>query len=193
MSHSPGDITRLLLELKQGNPEAEAQLIVLVYAELRRIASAKLRKEAHCDSLQPTILVHEAFLKLTRMERVVWEDRSHFFAFSAHLMRNLLVDHARARRAQKRWDGLDPVVLDEGKLLSPMRSPEVLSLDEALHRLSTFDERQSRIVELRFFAGLSEDEIAEALGISSRTVRREWRVAKAWLFEELKPVTRLYS
>jgi RNA polymerase sigma factor (TIGR02999 family) len=190
VSHTPGEVTRLLFELKKGNKEAEAHLIVMVYDELRRIAAAKLSKEARCNSIQPTALVHEAFLRLTRMEKIEWEDRAHFFAFSARLMRNLLVDHARARRAQKRWDGMEAVILDEGKLLSPTKSPEVLDLNDALDRLAVFDERQSRIVELRFFAGLSEDETAEALGISARTVRREWRVAKAWLYHELKPEPR---
>ncbi|MGA2220049.1 MAG: sigma-70 family RNA polymerase sigma factor [Terracidiphilus sp.] len=185
MSATPGEVTNLLLELKRGNREAEGRLIPLVYKELRRIAAIHLRRETPDHSLQPTALVHEAYLRLTDIKEIDWQSRSHFFAVSATLMRRILVDHARANNARKRGNGWDAVSLNEAILPSPDRAPEILALDEALNKLAMFDERQSKIVELRFFAGMSEDETGNALGISARTVKRDWRVAKAWLFKEL--------
>jgi RNA polymerase sigma factor (TIGR02999 family) len=185
VSATPGEVTSLLLELKRGNKEAEGRLIPLVYKELRRIAATYLRREHPDHSLQPTALVHEAYLRLTDIKEVDWQSRSHFFAVSATLMRRILVDHARANNARKRGNGWDAVSLNEAILPSPDRAPEILALDEALNKLAMFDERQSKIVELRFFAGMSEDETGSALGISARTVKRDWRVAKAWLFKEL--------
>jgi len=182
---APGEVTHLLHELKRGQREAEERLIPLVYGELHRIAAAYLRREAPDHSLQPTALVHEAYLRLNDIKEIDWQSRSHFFAVSATVMRRILVDHARANRARKRGDGWDAVSLNEAILPSPERAPEILALDEALNRLSGLDPRQARIVELRFFAGMSEEEIGEVLGISSRTVKRDWRVAKAWLFKEL--------
>jgi RNA polymerase sigma factor (TIGR02999 family) len=181
----PGEVTNLLLELKSGNKRAEEMLIPLVYTELRRIAAANLRRESPDHSLQPTALVHEAYLRLTELKKMDWQSRSHFFAVSANIMRRILVDHARASRARKRGDGWDAVSLNEAILPSPQRAPELLALDEALTRLAALDERQAKIVELRFFAGMSEEEAGEALGISARTVKRDWRVAKAWLYKEL--------
>jgi RNA polymerase sigma-70 factor (ECF subfamily) len=178
MEKTPGEVTQLLLELKRGNREAEKQLIPLVYKELRRIASKYLRNEKKGHSLQPTALVHEAYLRLTRMQKIDWQGRSHFFAISATLMRRILVDHARTKR---------PVIsLDDALLPSPEKSVEIVALDEALERLAELDERQSRIVEMRFFAGMNEEQTGSALGISSRTVKRDWRLAKAWLYQELK-------
>jgi RNA polymerase sigma factor (TIGR02999 family) len=185
VSATPGEVTNLLLELKRGNKEAEGRLIPLVYKELRRIAAIHLRHEAPDHSLQPTALVHEAYLRLTNIKEIDWQSRSHFFAVSATLMRRILVDHARANNARKRGDGWDAISLNEAILPSPDRAPEILALDEALSKLAMFDERQSKIVELRFFAGMNEDETGSALGISARTVKRDWRVAKAWLFKEL--------
>ncbi|HKF47740.1 MAG TPA: sigma-70 family RNA polymerase sigma factor [Terracidiphilus sp.] len=185
MISAPGEVTHLLHELKRGQREAEERLIPLVYGELHRIAAAYLRREAPDHSLQPTALVHEAYLRLNDIKEIDWQSRSHFFAVSATVMRRILVDHARANRARKRGDGWDAVSLNEAILPSPERAPEILALDEALNRLSGLDPRQARIVELRFFAGMSEEEIGEVLGISSRTVKRDWRVAKAWLFKEL--------
>jgi RNA polymerase sigma factor (TIGR02999 family) len=185
VSATPGEVTNLLLELKRGNREAEGRLIPLVYKELRRIAAIHLRRETPDHSLQPTALVHEAYLRLTDIKEIDWQSRSHFFAVSATLMRRILVDHARANNARKRGNGWDAVSLNEAILPSPDRAPEILALDEALNKLAMFDERQSKIVELRFFAGMSEDETGNALGISARTVKRDWRVAKAWLFKEL--------
>jgi RNA polymerase sigma factor (TIGR02999 family) len=185
VSASSGEVTSLLLELKRGNKEAEGRLIPLVYKELRRIAAIHLRREAPDHSLQPTALVHEAYLRLTDIKEIDWQSRSHFFAVSATLMRRILVDHARANNAHKRGDGWDAVSLNEAILPSPERAPEILALDEALDKLAAFDQRQSKIVELRFFAGMSEDEAGSVLGISVRTVKRDWRIAKAWLFKEL--------
>lgn len=185
MSATPGEVTNLLLELKRGNKEAEGLLIPLVYKELRRIAAKYIRRESPGHSLQATALVHEAYIRLINIREVDWQSRSHFFAVSATLMRRILVDHARAIHARKRGSGWDPVSLNEALLPSPERAPEILALDEALNKLASFDERQSKIVELRFFAGMSEDEAASVLGISARTVKRDWRIAKAWLFREL--------
>lgn len=181
----PGDVTRILYEMKEGNHEAEDRLIPIVYKELRRIAAAYLRREAPGHSLQPTALVHEAYLRLTHMHGVDWQSRSHFFAVSATVMRRILVDRARAQHSKKRGDGWNALSLDNVILPSPERAPEIIALDQALKRLSQVDERQSKIVELRFFAGMSEEEIGEVLGISPRTVKRDWRVARAWLYDEL--------
>jgi RNA polymerase sigma-70 factor (ECF subfamily) len=183
---SPGEVTQLLFELKAGNRSAEERLIPLVYRELRRIASARLRNETRHHSLQPTALVHEAYIRLTRLQQIDWQSRSHFFAVSATVMRRILVDHARASQAAKRGDGDLTITLNDAIFPAPEREPEILALDEALDRLAKLDERQSKIVELRFFAGMSEEETGEVLGISSRTVKRDWRVAKAWLFAELR-------
>jgi RNA polymerase sigma factor (TIGR02999 family) len=180
-----GEVTSLLLELKQGNKAAEERLIPLVYRELRRIAATSLRREAAQHSLQPTALVHEAYLRLTEIREVDWQSRAHFFAVSATIMRRILVDHARASQAHKRGNGWDTVSLNDAILPSPERAPEILALDEALNRLAVFDARQAKVVELRFFAGMSEEETGSVLSISPRTVKRDWRIAKAWLYKEL--------
>jgi RNA polymerase sigma factor (TIGR02999 family) len=185
MENTPGEVTQLLLELKHGNREAEEQLIPLVYKELRRIASRYLRNERSGHSLQPTALVHEAYLRLTKMDKIDWQGRSHFFAISATQMRRILVDHARARDNKKRGSGSDIISIDDAFLPSPERPIEIVALDEALGRLAELDERQSKIVELRFFGGLNEEETGNVLGISTRTVKRDWRLAKAWLYQEL--------
>jgi len=187
MESQPGDITLLLFELKRGHHEAEARLVPLVYDELRRLAAVYMRKEGFDHTLQPTALVHEAYLRLVRIDRIDWQSRSHFFAVSAKLMRRILVDHARGHLAGKRGLGEKAVSLDEAFLPSPERAPDLVALDEALDRLAAFDQRQCRIVELRFFSGMSEQETGEVLGISSRTVKRDWRLAKAWLYNELNP------
>jgi RNA polymerase sigma factor (TIGR02999 family) len=135
--------------------------------------------------LQPTALVHEAYLRLKALKKIDWQSRSHFLAVSATVMRRLLVDHARANRARKRGNGWDAESVNEATLPAPQRSPEILALDEALTRLALLDERQAKIVELRFFAGMNEEEAGEVLGISARTVKRDWRIARAWLYKEL--------
>ena len=185
METRPGDVTQLLFELKGGNKSAEEQLIPLVYKELHRIASARLRNETPHHSLQPTALVHEAYLKLTKLREIDWQGRSHFFAVSATIMRRILVDHARANQTKKRGEGGTLVSLNDATVPAPERELEILALDEALKKLAKLDERKSKIVELRFFAGMNEEETGAVLGISARTVKRDWRVAKAWLYAEL--------
>ncbi len=185
MSAKPGEVTLLLGELKKGNRDAEEKLIPLVYGELRKLAAHYLRNERPGHTLQPTALVHEAYLRLTQLREIDWQDRCHFFALAAELMRRILVDHARANRAKKRGGSGEPLSFDEA-LGVPCRQPQsVIDLDEALSRLGKRDPRQGRIVELRFFGGLSEEETGAVLGISTRTVKRDWRIAKAWLFQEL--------
>jgi RNA polymerase sigma factor (TIGR02999 family) len=171
--------------MRQGNKQAEQALIPLVYYELHRIAKKQLTGESPSHSLQATALVHEAYIRLTGLTEIDWQNRSHFFAVAASLMRRILVDHARASQAGKRGGGWDAVSLNEGILPAPERASEILALDEALTRLAELDERQSKIVEMRFFAGMSEEETGTALGISARTVKRDWRIARAWLFKEL--------
>lgn len=186
METNRGEVTQLLIDLKAGNRVAEGKLIPLVYNELRRIAANRLRGEPRNHSLQPTALVHEAYIRLTKLQHVDWQSRSHFFAVSATLMRQILVDHARAHRAAKRGDSQTTITLNDALIAAPMPEPEILSLNDALDRLAQLNERQSKIVELRFFAGMSEEETGHVLGISARTVKRDWRVAKAWLFAELR-------
>jgi RNA polymerase sigma-70 factor (ECF subfamily) len=182
---NPGEVTQLLAQIHAGNKEAEDRLIRLVYGELRRLAAHYLRGESPDHTLQPTALVHEAYLRLTSMEQIDWQSRSHFFAMAAVAMRRILVDHARAKRAEKREAFREAVSLDDVLVISPSRSPDVLALDEALNRLAKVDARCSQIVELRYFAGLTEEETAQFLGVSARTVKRDWRVARAWLYNEL--------
>jgi RNA polymerase sigma factor (TIGR02999 family) len=189
MENAPGEVTLLLLEVRNGHQEAEERLIPLVYKELRRLAASYLRKESPDHTLQPTALVHEAYLRLTRMEQMDWQSRAHFFAVAAKLMRHILVDHARAHQANKRGQGWKIVGLDEAFLAAPGRAPEIIALNDALDRLAELDSRQCRIVELRFFSGLNEEETGHILGITSRTVRRDWRLARAWLYRELSAGT----
>jgi RNA polymerase sigma factor (TIGR02999 family) len=182
---SPGEVTHLLAQLRAGQRDAESKLIPLVYAELRRLAAHYLRGERPDHTLQPTALVHEAYLRLTKLHDVDWQSRSHFFATAATVMRRILVDHARAQNANKREGCRNAVSLEEALVVSPARSSQLIALDDALDRLAKLDLRRSRIVELRFFGGLSEEETGEVLGISERTVKRDWRVAKAWLYNEV--------
>ena len=185
MVTEPGEVTDLLVAMRQGSKDAETKLIPLVYKELRGIAANQLRREALNHSLQPTALIHEAYIRLTGIREIDWQGRSHFFAVAASLMRRILVEHARASQAGKRGGEWDAVSLNEGILPAPERSSEIVALDEALTRLAELDQRQSKIVEMRFFAGMSEEETGQALGISARTVKRDWRIARAWLFKEL--------
>jgi RNA polymerase sigma-70 factor, ECF subfamily len=180
------DVTDLLLELTQGNQNAAEKLIPLVYDELKRLARGYMRRERPGHTLQTTALVHEAYIKLVRQERVRWEGRAHFFGIAAKLMRRILVDHARRHLRQKHGGATVTIQVDEGLAFSPEQSADLVGLDEALRRLAKLDARQSRIVELRFFAGLTVEETAEFLGISQKTVKRDWSVAKAWLHSELR-------
>jgi RNA polymerase sigma factor (TIGR02999 family) len=182
------DVTLLLQRVAGGSKEAEAALFSVVYQDLRRIARRSLRGEARDHTMQTTDLVHEAYLRLARPQNSRFNDRSHFFAVAATVMRRILVDHARAKRAGKRG-GVSPIQIEvdaSGAGLTIENPEQLLAVDAALNRLASIDERQSRIVELRFFAGMSVEETAEALGISARTVKREWQVARAWLYGELQ-------
>ncbi|MGH7516168.1 MAG: sigma-70 family RNA polymerase sigma factor [Gemmatimonadales bacterium] len=179
------EITDLLTELRNGRREAMDQLLPLVYDELRRIAHRTLGPGRTSETLGTTALVHEAYLKLVNQSRAEWNDRVHFFAVAATAMRQLLVDHARARSAVKRGGGRRRVSLDETQLSVEEQAETLLELDQALTKLSRLDERLGRVVECRFFGGLTEEETAEVLGVTARTVRRDWVKAKGLLYEEL--------
>ena len=180
-----GEVTQVLRQLSAGRGEGFDEIFPLIYRELRRQAARSLRRERNNHSLQPTALVHEAFLRLQEQRSVRWQNRSHFLAVAAQAMRRVLIDHARARRRLKRGGENSHVTLCEGIAAEESRSVDVLALDQALERLSTVDPRQGRIVELRYFAGLSVEETAEVLKLSPATVKREWAMAKAWLHAEL--------
>jgi RNA polymerase sigma factor (TIGR02999 family) len=180
-----GRVGELLVEWSDGEPGALAALMPEVYGELRALAASYMRREQPGHTLQPTALVHEAFLRLRQQHRVDRRDRARFFALAAHMMRRVLVDHARRRRAGRRGGGQRPERLLSPDELAGTPSPDVLVIHEALEALARIDARKSRIVELRFFAGLRMDDIAETLGLSPVTVAREWRVARAWLFRYL--------
>lgn len=186
MGSPQADVTALLLQLKQGNHEAGEKLIPLVYEELKRLARSYMRRERPDHTLQTTALVHEAYLKLVRQHAVNWQGRSHFFGIAAQLMRRILIDHARGQLRGKRGGVKEVLPLDEALVFSPEHSKELVKLDEALERLSKLDARQSQIVELRFFGGLSVEETSEFLGVSPKTVKRDWAVAKVWLHGELR-------
>jgi RNA polymerase sigma factor (TIGR02999 family) len=185
MDSSPGEITQLLRELRQGNPDTEAKLIPLVYEQLHRLAAHYMRQERPDHTLQPTVLVDEAYSRLAAQRETNWKDRAHFFGVAARLMRQILVEYARAHQAEKRGALVQKFSLDQALDFLPQRSRELIALDDALKALEQFGPRQSRIVELRFFAGLSMEETSEVLGISPRTVRRDWKLARAWLRSEL--------
>jgi RNA polymerase sigma-70 factor (ECF subfamily) len=182
---SPSDITRLLQEVRNGSESALNEIVPLVYNELRRIAAANLRNAGPAQTMFTTDLVHEAFLKLTGSKNLRWESRLHFFNIAAASMRQILVDHARARRTEKRGGSLTRVQLDTSLPVRAESLDEIAALDEALRELEKEDSRSARIVELRFFGGLTNDEIAEILALSSRTVKRDWEFARAWLFRKL--------
>jgi RNA polymerase sigma factor (TIGR02999 family) len=182
---SPAGITELLQAWGNGDDGALEQLTPLVESELRRLARAYMRRERRDHTLQTTALVNEAFLRLTDARRVRWQDRAHFLVISARLMRRVLVDHARARGSGKRGGGAERVTLDEGVAASPEPGVDVLALDRALEALAAVDVRKSRVVEMRFFGGMSVEEAADALHVSPDTVKRDWRLAKLWLLHEL--------
>lgn len=186
MQAPTGEITRLLGRLREGDEAARASLIDVVYAELRRLAGAMMRRERPGHTLQATELLHEAYIRLLGKD-VNYVNRSHFFAAASTVMRRILVDYARSHRSEKRGGGQIPVPLDETAIFSPKQSDQILALEEALQRLANIDARQARIVELRFFGGLTEEETAAVLEISARTVKRDWSMAKAWLFAEMNP------
>jgi RNA polymerase sigma factor (TIGR02999 family) len=182
---SSEQITGLLVRWSQGDDHALDELIPLVYNDLRRMAARRLQNERSGHTLQPTALANEVFLKLDASAKVPWKNRVHFYAVAARAMRQVLVDYARRRRRDKRGGEIDFVHLDEALAFVPERSSELLALDEALHRLAVREPRKARVVELRFFGGLSNQEIAEVLEISSNTVTRDWDYGKAWLHREI--------
>ncbi len=180
-----GEITALLNGVRGGDPEAMARLIPIVYVELRRLAGYYMSRERPSHTLQATALVNEAFLRLVGIESQNWQNRTHFFSVASHIMRNLLVDHARARHREKRRADVT-VSLDDAATLAMVDNGIVVSVDSALSDLAKAAPRPAQIVELRYFGGLSQEEIAGLLGISERTVRREWQMAKAWLYSEIR-------
>jgi len=181
----PPDVTEILQEVRAGDKDAPARLIPLVYDELRRLADYYLRQERPDHTLQPTALVHEAYLKLIDQTRVDWQNRAHFFSVAAQVMRRILVDHARRHKAMKRGGFQQKLSLDEAVDYSESSDVDLVALDDALNALEQLDERQSRIVELRFFGGLTIEETAEAIGVSPATVKADWSMAKAWLRLEI--------
>ncbi len=179
------EVTRLLAQCRAGDREVLSRLLPLVYEDLRELADRQLRRERQDHTLQATALVHEAYLRLVDQDAQNYENRAHFLALAATAMRRILVNHAIARRAEKRGGGAERVTLFEAASVFEERAEDLVALDEALDRLAAVDPQNSRIVELRFFAGLSADETAECLSLSLRTVERGWRFAKAWLRKEI--------
>ena len=179
-------ITRLLLELSNGNRDAVDALMPLIYDELRHLASNYLRRERSDHTLQPTALVNEAYLRMVDQTRANWQNRAHFFGVAAQMMRRILVDHARAHAAEKRGHDFQKLSLDENIDKAVERSEELVALDDALNNLVKIDEQKARIVELRYFGGLSVEETAEILGVTPITIKRHWRMTKAWLFGQMQ-------
>jgi RNA polymerase sigma-70 factor, ECF subfamily len=182
---SRNEVTQLLLAWSDGDKGALEELTPLVYAELRRLAERHMRRERAGHPLQTTALVNEAYLRLIDLRRVRWQNRAHFFGVAAQLMRHILVDFARARRRAERGGYKQQVPLEEAAVVSKERDADFIALDDALKSLAEIDPRKSRMVELRFFGGLSVEETAEALNVSPRTVMREWSLARDWLYREL--------
>ena len=181
----PADVTRLLLAWSHGDESALQNLIPMVYRELRRLAHRYMRRENPAHTLQTTALIHEAYQRLIDTPHVGWQDRTHFYAVCAQLMRRILVDYARSRRYQKRGGGIQLATFDE-TLMAPLeRGRDLVALDEALTALATLDPRKAQVVELRFFGGLTADETADVLKVSSDTVLRDWKMARVWLLREL--------
>ncbi len=182
---SDQDVTHLLIQWSKGDSAALEALVPLVYDELRRLAQLYLSREKPGHTLSSTALVHEAYLRLVKQKDVTWQNRAHFFGVAARMMRRILVDHARRQRYAKRGGGALTLSLDEALAPAPQREVSLVALDDALDTLAKLDERQSRMVELRFFGGLSIEETSEVLGVSAPTVKREWASARAWLFREI--------
>jgi RNA polymerase sigma factor (TIGR02999 family) len=183
---SQQDVTRLLVRLTDGDRGVLDELLPVVYGELRKLASSYLRRERVGHTLQPTALVHEAYMRLVDQTQVQWQNRAHFFGVAAQMMRRILVDHARAHEAEKRGGEFQKLSLDENIDVSGERDVNLVALDDALNLLAEVDPQKMKIVELRFFGGLSVEETAEVLGVSAPTVKRQWRMAKAWLYGQVK-------
>ncbi len=188
MGDSSKDVTRLLRDWGKGDESAASKLFPIVYDELRRLARRYMSHERRDHTLQATALIHEAYLRLAAQNRAEWKNRAQFFAVAAQMMRRILVDHARSRAYQKRGGATADVLVDVGQsaFIAPERSRELMALDSALERLAAFDARKARVVELRYFGGLEASEIADVLGISAVTVTRDWKMARAWLRQELQ-------
>lgn len=184
MKAHPGEVTLLLKAMHDGDPAAAGRLLPMLYAELHRLAQAYMRRERPDHTLQPTALIHEAYLRLVGVD-IAWNSRSHFIGVAAHVMRQVLVDYARAHHAQRRAGRLRRVEMQDDLAISPSRLDEVLSLDEALARLASTHERWARVVELRYFGGLSVEEIADILGVAPRSVKRDWALARIALARDL--------
>jgi RNA polymerase sigma factor (TIGR02999 family) len=179
-------ITQMLIELTDGNKEVVNEILPLIYTELKKLAGSYLRKERGNHTLQPTALVHEAYMKLIDQRQIKWQNRAHFLGIAAQVMRRILLDYARKKKAEKRGGADDNVALEENLIIiQGEKSAELLALDEALENLAKMDEMKAKIVELRYFGGLSVEETAEVLGVSEITVKRHWRMAKAWLYGQL--------
>jgi RNA polymerase sigma factor (TIGR02999 family) len=185
MTSTPEEITQLLIAWNQGDQRARDELMPLIYNELRRLARGHLRRERVNHTLQPTALVHEAFLRLIDQSQVNWQNRAHFFGAAARLMRQILINHAEARRAAKRGGEAERISLNDVDQFTVEQGLDLVALNEAMERLEQIDPPQSRIVELRYFSGLTIEEIAEVMGVSPATVKREWSTARAWLRREL--------
>jgi RNA polymerase sigma factor (TIGR02999 family) len=184
-SNSPEDITRLLVDWNKGNQAALDELLPVVYGELRRLAQSYLSRERTDHTLQATALVHEAYIRLVDQTSVTWQNRAHFFGIASQMMRRILVNHAEAHKAAKRGGGMTRLSLDDAVSFARNKEVDLIALDDALNRLAEIDAQQSRIVEMRFFGGLTIEETTEALSVSHATVERDWRMAKAWLRREL--------
>ena len=183
---SSHDITQMLIELTDGNTEVVNQILTRIYDELRKLASSYLRRERADHTLQPTALVHEAYMKLIDQKKVHWQNRAHFFGIAAQVMRRILLDHARKHNADKRGGEAEKLPIEEEILVvSHEKSAELIALDEALETLAQMDPQKAKIVELRYFGGLSIEETAEVMGVSVPTINRQWRMAKAWLYGQI--------
>ena len=180
------NVTQLLIDLSNGDRDAVDLLLPVIYDELRKLAGNYLRRERPDHTLQPTALVHEAYLRLVDQTRVNWQNRAHFFGVAAQIMRRLLVDHARRHNAEKRGQDFQKISLDENIDRAVERSTELIALDDALKALAEFDEQKARVVELRYFGGLSVEETADVLGVAPTTIKRHWRFAKAWLYGAMR-------
>jgi RNA polymerase sigma-70 factor (ECF subfamily) len=179
------EVTRILHDWTDGDQNAPERLMPYVYDELRRLARSFLARERDSHTLQPTALVHEAYVRLVDQRSVNWQNRAHFYGIAANMMRRVLIDHARAHATEKRGGAAVRLSLDDVQVPIEQRAADLVALDEALEKLAGFDERKCRIVEMRFFAGLTDEEIAEVLGVATRTVLRDWKKARLWLYREL--------
>lgn len=180
------DVTRILQSLESGDPRAAAELLPLVYGELRKLAAARMAQESPHQTLQPTALVHEAWLRLAGNENVKWDGRAHFFGAAAEAMRRILIENARRKHARRRGGGQPPLDIAGFEIAAPMKDDELLAMDEALEKFAALDSRKAELVKLRYFVGLTSEEAAKILGISDPTAKRWWAYARAWLYQEIQ-------